>query len=579
VPPADVRVFAVIVLYKQLPSDSATLNSLQAAMRQVAGRGVEVKILLFDNTPGAHQPAVMPEEVLYEVASQNRGLADAYNRAIELALLEKYDWLITLDQDTALPVDFLSELAATIRGPGADPDVAAIVPQIIAEGRMVSPNYFRFDAIPKYYPPGYTGRAPYATFAFNSASTLRVKTLRDIGGYSPLFWLDNSDAYIFNQLRLHGKHVYVNGRVQVQHEFSMFDIKRRVSLARYQNVVDAGCAFWDLELGTLAGLYHTASLVYRLYKHWKRGDDPQIRAITRGILWRRVFQSRQRRVDNWKRGVSKLLGVSGDPTAHSEVRPRVSVCMATYCGELYIVEQIQSILPQLAGDDEVIIVDDGSHDGTCERIRALGDRRIRLLTHETNQGVVKTFEDAISYATGTIIFLSDQDDRWSADKVRVVLETFRMNPEVMVVASDAQMIDDRNRLIRDSYYADFSFRQGFWANLYRNRYHGCTMAFRSRIIPEILPFPSRMDVLHDVWIGMRVRLSGSRTYFIPRPLVQYRRHNANVTGRRLSRMLQLRVRVSLLLALVRFPLNRYRGRAGGTGSSNPSVKANRSHLS
>ena len=301
-------VFAVIVLYKIAPAKSVSLQTLLTARKQMPQGRCYLKMLLYDNTPGGQDPGLLPDGVNYEAATENRGLAPAYNRALEIAHTQGFDWLLTLDQDTALPPEFLSALGCAIDRVAATPQVAAIVPQITGEGRMLSPNYFRFDVLPRFFPKGFTGVSPHATYAFNSASTLRVSALFEIGGYSPLFWLDNSDAYMYRQLYLHGKHVYVAGNIQVDHEFSLFDIKQRVSLARYRNIVDAGCAFWDLELGSLAGFYHTASLVYRLYKHWKRGDDPAIVKITRQMLWKRLFQSRQRRIREWQGNVQIRMG-------------------------------------------------------------------------------------------------------------------------------------------------------------------------------------------------------------------------------------------------------------------------------
>jgi glycosyltransferase involved in cell wall biosynthesis len=317
--PSPIRLLAVIVLYKLTPAKSASLQSLLAAKEEISEDRFQLRILLYDNTPGGQDPGLLASGVDYEAAHANRGLAAAYNRSLEIATAHDFDWLLTLDQDTTLPRSFLTALGHGIDQVAAISEIAAVVPQITGEGRMLSPNYFLFDVLPRFYPKGFTGIPSRDTYAFNSASTLRVSALRDIGGYDPLFWLDNSDAYVYRRLHLHGKRVYVAGDIQVDHEFSMFDIKKRVSLDRYQGIVDAGCAFWDLELGTVAGLYHTASLVYRLFNHWRRGDDPEIRRITRKTLWKRIFQSRKRRIEDWRRSVqlreSRLV-----PHCDSDVR-------------------------------------------------------------------------------------------------------------------------------------------------------------------------------------------------------------------------------------------------------------------
>ena len=303
-----VQLLAVIVLYKMAPSESVSYQSLLLAMKHVAQEKLRLKVLFCDNTPGGQEPGALPEGVQYEAFSHNRGLADAYNRALEIARADSFDWLLTLDQDSTLPANFLSRLVEAVAGVADESSVAAVVPQITGEGRMLSPNYFLFGAFPRFFPKGSIGISPRETYAFNSASTLRVSALREIGGYDPLFWLDYCDAYMYRQLHLRGKQVFVAGNIQVEHQFSLFNIKQRVTVDRYQNVVDAGCAFWDLEFGTLAGLYHTATLVYRLYKHWRRGDDPEIRRVTLRTLKARIFQPRKRRIAQWKAAMQDRLG-------------------------------------------------------------------------------------------------------------------------------------------------------------------------------------------------------------------------------------------------------------------------------
>ena len=318
--PSPILLLAVIVLYKMAPADSVSFQTLQEANRRVVDESFRLKIILYDNTPGGQDFGELPSGVQYEAAGQNRGLADAYNRALEIAQAEGLNWLLTLDQDSALPSNFLTGLIEGVSSIADDPTVAAVVPQITGEGRMLSPNYFLFNALPRFFPKGFTGLSARETYAFNSASTLRVDALREVGGYNRLFWLDNSDAYMYRQLYLHGKRVFVAGNIQVEHEFSLFNVSERVSLARYQNIVEAGCAFWDLELGTFAGFYHTAALAYRVYKHWKRGDDPEIRRATLNILKRRIFQSRKRRIVEWKTNMENRLA---DPSAkaNAEARP------------------------------------------------------------------------------------------------------------------------------------------------------------------------------------------------------------------------------------------------------------------
>ena len=100
---------------------------------------------------------------------------------------------------------------------------------------------------------------------------------------------------------------------------------------------------------------------------------------------------------------------------------KISVCMASYNGSKYIKNQIQSILIQLNNKDQLIIVDDCSIDNTLQIIKNFKDSRIKLIKNNRNVGVVATFQKAMKFAKGDIIFLSDQDDEWLDNKVTFII--------------------------------------------------------------------------------------------------------------------------------------------------------------
>lgn len=245
-------------------------------------------------------------------------------------------------------------------------------------------------------------------------------------------------------------------------------------------------------------------------------------------------------------------------------RPKVSVCVASYRGERYVSLQLRSILGQLSAADEVIVVDDSSEDGTCDKIFALQDPRVRVIRNPMNQGVLRSFETALSISSGEIVFLSDQDDLWLPKKVETVLETFLQDPDLVLVASDAILIDENGNTIGDSFYAQRGrFRPGLWSNLLVGKFHGCTMAFRSSLLRNALPFPPAKEVHHDTWIGCINALIGGKTKYISEPLVAYRRHSTNVTGRtRLNTYTRLKVRSLLVLGLLAFCVKRVRKAPG-----------------
>src|SRR5579863_3313404 len=234
-------------------------------------------------------------------------------------------------------------------------------------------------------------------------------------------------------------------------------------------------------------------------------------------------------------------------------RPRISVCMAAYQGENYISLQLCSILEQLSADDEVIVVDDGSTDRTCGEVSALQDTRLLLVQNQKNQGVLRAFETALSRCTGEIVFLSDQDDLWLPKKVEMVLDAFRLDPDLALVASDAILIDEEGAKIGDSFYAKRGkFRAGLWSNLLVGKFHGCTMAFRSTLLRSVLPFPLGRRAHQDTWIGCVNALLGGKTKYIPEPLVAYRRHSSNDTGlKKNSNYTRVRMRLPIVMGLLK----------------------------
>ena len=391
--------------------------------------------------------------------------------------------------------------------------------------------------------------------AFNSGTLFRVRALQQIGGFDPCFWLDYQDASIFRHLHQCGRRVYIAENLQLEHNLSLLSAGDRMGVERFRNFLLAESAFCDLYRGRIARAFLTFRLMCRFWRQQSNGADPTLRPLTREALLRRIFRTRRQRIQQWRGEMQQRMpdGAENDVEI-AEQRPSISVCMAAYNGERFIAAQLQSILSQLDTHDEVIVVDDASKDETRNVVRSLDDRRIRLIEHATNLGVLRTFEDAIRAASGRIIFLSDQDDLWAPRKVATILEGFRSNPDVSLIASDVALIDADDNLIAESYFRPRGgFRAGLWANLIRNRFGGCTMAFRSEVIGEILPLPHRYDVLHDLWIGVRCSLSGRKTLFIPDPLVYNRRHSSTATGqKRLTLARRIQIRIHMLLALAEF---------------------------
>lgn len=198
---------------------------------------------------------------------------------------------------------------------------------------------------------------------------------------------------------------------------------------------------------------------------------------------------------------------------------KISVCMATCNGEKYIYHQLESILSQIDESDEIIISDDSSSDKTVEIINTFDDKRIILFENNRFHSPAYNFESALKKATGDMIFLSDQDDIWMENKVKIITGLLQ---QYDLVVSDCIIVNEKEEIIHKSFFKKRGSGKGFVNNLIKNSYVGCCMAFNRKILDIALPFPENLP-MHDIWIGMICELYGS-TYFCDEKLIKYRRH-------------------------------------------------------
>jgi len=238
----------------------------------------------------------------------------------------------------------------------------------------------------------------------------------------------------------------------------------------------------------------------------------------------------------------------------------ISVCMATYNGEKYIEEQVKSILSQLAEEDELVVSDDGSTDGTIKILENFGDKRIKIFKHSRNLNnkhpfypSTKNFENALTKARGDYIFLSDQDDVWMPDKIQTTLPFLKENN---LVVSDAWIINE-NFEKQEMLSKYMPYKKGYFKNLFKCTTQGCRIAFTKNIKDFCLPFPSGV-IIHDFWIRQLVELKFKVSY-IPKPLIFYRQHSNNlskIVKSENSLFFMLKYRVIILFESLRRYLSR-----------------------
>jgi glycosyltransferase involved in cell wall biosynthesis len=213
-----------------------------------------------------------------------------------------------------------------------------------------------------------------------------------------------------------------------------------------------------------------------------------------------------------------------------------SIVLATYNGEQYLRQQIDSILGQTCTDFELIAVDDASSDATLSILEEYAgrDRRVRVCPAQRNLGVVANFERGLRLAQGEFIALSDQDDIFRQDKLENLRESLQAHPACDLAVSDLSLIDETGRELAPSMwqYQKLKPQSGkpFRRLLYSNFATGCAMMFRRRLLEFALPFPPGC-IVHDWWLAVvAASARGGGICLVNQPLTAYRQHGSNVIG-------------------------------------------------
>lgn len=216
---------------------------------------------------------------------------------------------------------------------------------------------------------------------------------------------------------------------------------------------------------------------------------------------------------------------------------KVDILLATYNGEKYLKEQLDSILNQSYANFRLIISDDCSTDNTKLILEeyAKKDDRIELLFSESNKGIIKNFEFLLKKVQNKFFMFSDQDDIWKRNKIEESIKKIESTDSDLVF-SDLEVVDEKLNVICKSYWKLKGFynkikKYNNFDSLYLNNYiTGCTIIAKSEWIKKILPIPKESKfILHDYWLALIVSQTGKMEY-IEEPLIKYRQHKNNKVG-------------------------------------------------
>ena len=225
-------------------------------------------------------------------------------------------------------------------------------------------------------------------------------------------------------------------------------------------------------------------------------------------------------------------------------RASVSVALCTHNGARFVRQQLDSILSQQVPPREVVVSDDASTDDTVAIVEDLWaelDREVaptlRVLRNPVALGVARNFEQAVTACTSELIALSDQDDVWHLDRLKLVTDVFARRPRLDLLFTDARLVDETGRDLGTSLFealeidpdhlAGLRDGRAFEVLLKRNLATGATIAFRRRLLGATVPF----DVawVHDEWLAI-IAAAVSELDWIDNPTIDYRQHGSNQIG-------------------------------------------------
>ncbi|MBM1222836.1 glycosyltransferase [Ponticoccus sp. SC2-23] len=206
----------------------------------------------------------------------------------------------------------------------------------------------------------------------------------------------------------------------------------------------------------------------------------------------------------------------------------ISIALATFNGEKHIMEQLESFSAQTVLPDELVICDDCSTDKTIDLVSHFATTapfKVTLIENEKNLGHVQNFSKALSFCSGDVVFLSDQDDKWFPRKIEKIRSAFQENPNLWIVVHDGELTD--GKLSPSGQTKMSQIRRGYGSIV--NISTGALSAVRKDLLKYCLPIPPSIKA-HDSWIHLVASLLPARRLVLKQTLQYIRRHESNTSS-------------------------------------------------
>lgn len=205
--------------------------------------------------------------------------------------------------------------------------------------------------------------------------------------------------------------------------------------------------------------------------------------------------------------------------------------MACYNRKGYIEKALDSIIPQLTSDDEIIISDDHSTDGTIEVIKEYQKRypQIKPFFQEENLGIDKNMGFLFDEAEKDILVICDSDDISMPNRIEEIKKALENSPSKSVVYHNGTIINQYDNETNDDFFKAFNQKENMLHQLIYTTYYGAFLAFKKDFWESAKDkFVSNNNLSWDRKIGLLAK-KRKQIIFLDKKLLKYRRWENNAS--------------------------------------------------
>jgi glycosyltransferase involved in cell wall biosynthesis len=206
----------------------------------------------------------------------------------------------------------------------------------------------------------------------------------------------------------------------------------------------------------------------------------------------------------------------------------IDVLLATYNGEFFLEEFLDSLAAQEHVNIHLIVSDDGSTDSTLETIKCYQSKFKRVtILHGPKKGPTSNFFYLLRASEGSFIALADQDDIWNKHHLKNSIDRIRNNKLPTMTYS---AVEEFNHLNTDRTIWPTKYRgPEFPAIIFENTARGCTFVLNQGARELVNLKEPKNAIMHDWWILLLLQVYG-QVFYEPKPEIQYRLHSKNFVG-------------------------------------------------